>query len=100
MNGGNQARCDIRSLPGQFRQLVLIAFGSCQIGSNARKAKAGCATFQSVQKFVAACRRLRGKISEGGSQLFAKPHQALFTQQSEQLGNTLLIDVLHGRSPR
>lgn len=100
MNSCHEAGCDAIGVPGQLRQLAVAEFGSSKVRSNARKPEARGTPFQPMQHFADAGRRLQGKIVQGRSQLFTKRQQALLTQQGEQLGNTLLIDVLHGTSPR
>nr|WP_301751456.1 hypothetical protein [uncultured Erythrobacter sp.] len=100
MNGGQKAGSDTIGVPGQLRQLVIADFSSSQVPSNARKSEARGTPLQPMQDFADVGRRLRGQIAKGSGELFTKRQQALLTQQGEQLGNPLLIDVLHGASPR
>lgn len=100
MNSGRKAGGDAIGEPGQLRQLAITGFGSCQVRGKTREPKARGTPFQSMQPFADAGGRLRRKIAQGCSQLFTERQQARLTQQGEQLGNTVLIDRLHGALPR
>ena len=100
MNSGRKLGCNSLGVSGQLRHFAIAKFGSCQIRCNARKPEAGGAPFQPMQHFTDADRRLQGKVAQPNSQLFTKRQQALLAEQGKQLGNALLIDILHGASPR